>query len=170
MTASPSPSTGPTLALVGATGRFAEAIVSALALRDDRWGAIRLLAPGVTTRTLGVRGREQQIEVLREDAGDVLVRVAAGHVWDEAVAWTVEQGLGGVEALSGIPGSAGATPVQNVGAYGADVSQVLVSLRAWDRLVPGGGAGRRRAGGGQCARVGDGALGAILGRALRDGG
>lgn len=36
------------------------------------------------------------IEVLREDAGDVLVRVAAGHVWDEAVAWTVEQGLGGV--------------------------------------------------------------------------
>ena len=80
------------------------------------------------------------IEVLREDAGDVLVRVAAGHVWDEAVAWTVEQGLGGVEALSGIPGSAGATPVQNVGAYGADVSQVLVSLRAWDREAPGGGA------------------------------
>ncbi|WP_282072387.1 aspartate-semialdehyde dehydrogenase [Janibacter hoylei] len=68
MTASPSPSTGPTLALVGATGRFAEAIVSALALRDDRWGDIRLLAPGVTTRTLGVRGREQQIEVLREDS------------------------------------------------------------------------------------------------------
>ena len=80
------------------------------------------------------------IEVLREDGGDVLVRVAAGHAWDEAVAWTVEQGLGGVEALSGIPGSAGATPVQNVGAYGADVSQVLVSLRAWDREAPGGGA------------------------------
>ncbi|TFI32126.1 FAD-binding protein, partial [Micrococcus endophyticus] len=58
---------------------------------------------------------------------------AAGHPWDDAVAWTVEHGLVGIEALSGIPGSAGATPVQNVGAYGADVSQVLVSLRAWDR-------------------------------------
>ncbi|MGW9737329.1 UDP-N-acetylmuramate dehydrogenase [Micrococcus luteus] len=72
------------------------------------------------------------------DGGDhageaVVVRIAAGHPWDDAVAWTVEHGLGGIEALSGIPGSAGATPVQNVGAYGADVSQVLVSLRAWDR-------------------------------------
>ena len=63
----------------------------------------------------------------------VVVRVAAGHPWDDAVAWTVAHGLGGIEALSGIPGSAGATPVQNVGAYGADVSQVLVALRAWDR-------------------------------------
>lgn len=63
----------------------------------------------------------------------VLVRIAAGHPWDGAVAWTVAHGLGGIEALSGIPGSAGATPVQNVGAYGADVSQVLVALRAWDR-------------------------------------
>ena len=63
----------------------------------------------------------------------VVVRVAAGHPWDDAVAWTVAHGLGGIEALSGIPGSAGATPVQNVGAYGADVSQVLIALRAWDR-------------------------------------
>lgn len=70
----------------------------------------------------------------------VLVRIAAGQPWDAAVAWTVEHGLAGIEALSGIPGSAGATPVQNVGAYGADVSQVLVSLRAWDRQAPGGGA------------------------------
>lgn len=76
-----------------------------------------------------------------EAEGDaVVVRIAAGQPWDAAVAWTVERGLAGVEALSGIPGSAGATPVQNVGAYGADVSQVLVSLRAWDRQVPGGGA------------------------------
>jgi len=89
------------------------------------------------------------VEVLEEGSaagggeaeGDaVVVRVAAGHPWDDAVAWTVEQGLAGIEALSGIPGSAGATPVQNVGAYGADVSQVLVSLRAWDREAPGGGA------------------------------
>ena len=61
------------------------------------------------------------------------VRMAAGQHWDEAVARTVEHGLSGLEALSGIPGCAGATPVQNVGAYGADVSQTLVSVRAWDR-------------------------------------
>jgi UDP-N-acetylmuramate dehydrogenase len=66
-------------------------------------------------------------------ADGVTVRMAAGQGWDEAVAWTVARGLSGLEALSGIPGSAGATPVQNVGAYGADVSQTLVSVRAWDR-------------------------------------
>jgi len=68
VTAFPSSSARPTLALVGATGRFAEAIASALALRDDAWGEIHLLAPGVSTRTLSVRGREQVIEPLREDS------------------------------------------------------------------------------------------------------
>lgn len=80
---------------------------------------VRLAFPGIT-RT-------------GEDDGHVTVRMAAGQDWDEAVAWTVDQGLAGLEALSGIPGSAGATPVQNVGAYGADVAQTLVSVRAWDR-------------------------------------
>lgn len=70
MTASPSPTTGPTLALVGATGRFAEAVVSALALRDDPWGEVRLYEEGVSTRTLTVRGREQPVETLREDSFD----------------------------------------------------------------------------------------------------
>lgn len=65
--------------------------------------------------------------------GTVPVTIEAGHPWDEAVAWTVEHELGGLEALSGIPGAAGATPVQNVGAYGADVSNTLVSIEAWDR-------------------------------------
>lgn len=68
MTSIPSPSAGPTLALAGATGRFAEALVAAMALRDDRWGEIRLLSPGVTTRTLSVRGQEQPVEPLREDS------------------------------------------------------------------------------------------------------
>lgn len=67
--------------------------------------------------------------------GGVVVTVAAGHTWDEAVAWTVERDYAGLEALSGIPGSAGATPVQNVGAYGAEVAQTLVDLRAWDRAA-----------------------------------
>lgn len=68
MTSTPSSTTGPTLALVGATGRFAEAVVAAFALRDDPWGEVRLYTPGVTTRTLSVRGREQPVETLREDS------------------------------------------------------------------------------------------------------
>ncbi|MFB9377405.1 UDP-N-acetylmuramate dehydrogenase [Kineococcus gynurae] len=59
--------------------------------------------------------------------------VAAGEDWDAFVARTVELGLSGMEALSGIPGSVGATPVQNVGAYGQDVSQTVSAVRTWDR-------------------------------------
>ena len=65
--------------------------------------------------------------------GTVTVRVQAGHPWDEVVAQTLQAGCSGLEALSGIPGLAGATPVQNVGAYGADVSHSITSVRAWDR-------------------------------------
>ena len=67
--------------------------------------------------------------------GTAVVTVAAGADWDETVDWTVRRRYSGLEALSGIPGSAGATPVQNVGAYGADVSQTLLDVRAWDRAV-----------------------------------
>jgi UDP-N-acetylmuramate dehydrogenase len=59
--------------------------------------------------------------------------VQAGEPWDDLVAYTVEQRLGGMEALSGIPGSTGATPVQNVGAYGQEVGQVITAVRVWDR-------------------------------------
>lgn len=64
--------------------------------------------------------------------GDTLT-VAAGEVWDEFVATCASEGLSGVEALSGIPGFVGAVPMQNVGAYGQDVSETIVRLRAWDR-------------------------------------
>lgn len=64
---------------------------------------------------------------------EVIVTLAAGQDWDAAVEWTVNRGLVGLEALSGIPGAAGAVPVQNVGAYGAEVSQTLMDVRAWDR-------------------------------------
>ncbi|MEX1909720.1 aspartate-semialdehyde dehydrogenase [Janibacter sp. Y6] len=60
----------PTLAVVGATGRFARALVAAMALHDDPWGEIRLLSPRLTTSTLPVRGREQQIDVLTERSFD----------------------------------------------------------------------------------------------------
>jgi UDP-N-acetylmuramate dehydrogenase len=72
------------------------------------------------------------------------VRAEAGAVWDDVVVTTIEHGLGGLECLSGIPGSAGATPVQNVGAYGAEVSDTITRVRVLDRdtgavrWVPGG--------------------------------
>lgn len=56
------------------------------------------------------------------------VSIEAGQNWDEFVAWTVSQGLQGVEAMSGIPGTAGAAPIQNVGAYGQEIVQTLVSV------------------------------------------
>jgi len=62
-----------------------------------------------------------------------LLRAEAGAVWDDVVVKAIEHGLGGLECLSGIPGSAGATPVQNVGAYGAEVSDTITRVRLLDR-------------------------------------
>ncbi|OBI43239.1 UDP-N-acetylmuramate dehydrogenase [Mycobacterium colombiense] len=62
-----------------------------------------------------------------------LVRAQAGAVWDDVVVTAIERGLGGLECLSGIPGSAGATPVQNVGAYGAEVSDTITRVRVLER-------------------------------------
>lgn len=64
----------------------------------------------------------------------VEVRVAAGEDWDALVARAVARGWSGIEALSGIPGAVGSTPIQNVGAYGQDVSQTISRVRTWDRL------------------------------------
>ncbi|MBG0853237.1 UDP-N-acetylmuramate dehydrogenase [Streptomyces spinoverrucosus] len=61
------------------------------------------------------------------------LELAAGEVWTDAVARTVEAGLAGVECLAGIPGSAGATPIQNVGAYGQEVSSTITEVIAYDR-------------------------------------
>ena len=68
---------------------------------------------------------------VRED-GNAL-EVAAGEPWDPLVARCVDAGLAGFECLSGIPGSVGATPIQNVGAYGQEVAETIVSVRAYDR-------------------------------------
>ncbi|WP_421736008.1 UDP-N-acetylmuramate dehydrogenase [Cellulomonas sp.] len=61
------------------------------------------------------------------------LNVPAGTPWDDVVRYAVEQELTGIETLSGIPGSTGATPVQNVGAYGQEVSQSIATVRVWDR-------------------------------------
>ncbi len=65
--------------------------------------------------------------------GVITVTAQAGQPWDELVQETVRREASGLEALSGIPGFTGATPVQNVGAYGADVSQTISMVRVWDR-------------------------------------
>jgi UDP-N-acetylmuramate dehydrogenase len=94
---------------------------SNLVIADDGW-------PGVVVR-VGSRGRS----VERRPDGSVLLTVEAGEDWDEVVAATVADGLGGLECLSGIPGRTGATPVQNVGAYGVEIADVLVDVDIYDR-------------------------------------
>jgi UDP-N-acetylmuramate dehydrogenase len=72
------------------------------------------------------------IEVQEEDAENVYLHIGAGENWDGVVAKSVELGLTGIEGLSLIPGTAGATPIQNVGAYGQEIAQTLVSVEAYD--------------------------------------
>ncbi|WP_109510171.1 UDP-N-acetylmuramate dehydrogenase [Nocardioides speluncae] len=69
--------------------------------------------------------------------GGVTVTIAAGETWEDVVAQAVASGWVGIEALSGIPGSIGATPIQNVGAYGQEVSQTVARVRVWDRVLKG---------------------------------
>ncbi|MEQ3554574.1 UDP-N-acetylmuramate dehydrogenase [Pseudonocardia nematodicida] len=73
------------------------------------------------------------ISYARRDDDTVVAAVDAGEDWDDVVAATVAEGLGGLECLSGIPGRTGATPVQNVGAYGVEVSDLLVDVDLYDR-------------------------------------
>ncbi|HYP43929.1 MAG TPA: UDP-N-acetylmuramate dehydrogenase [Propionibacteriaceae bacterium] len=78
-----------------------------------------------------VRTRGLKAEV--SACSGAVVRVAAGEGWEALVARTVAEEWSGLEALSGIPGSTGASPIQNIGAYGADVSQTIASVATWDR-------------------------------------
>jgi UDP-N-acetylmuramate dehydrogenase len=70
--------------------------------------------------------------VLNEDDSSAVVKIYAGEVWDEAVAKTVENGWSGIEFLSLIPGTVGAAPVQNIGAYGAELSETLLEVEVFD--------------------------------------
>lgn len=71
-------------------------------------------------------------DILNEDAQATTVKIGAGEVWDKVVEKTAAMGLSGIEALSAIPGTAGATPVQNVGAYGQEIAQTLIELEAYN--------------------------------------
>jgi UDP-N-acetylmuramate dehydrogenase len=84
---------------------------------------------------LVVRNRIPGFEILEDDASHTIVRIGAGENWDDIVKRTVEMNLTGIEAMSAIPGTAGAAPIQNVGAYGQEIADTLVSLEAYDNIT-----------------------------------
>ena len=71
-------------------------------------------------------------ELVEEDDSSATLRFGAGEKWDDVVSWSVDKNLSGIEFLSAIPGSTGAAPVQNIGAYGAELNDVLVEVGAYD--------------------------------------
>ncbi|MCD4533519.1 UDP-N-acetylmuramate dehydrogenase [Nocardioides sp. cx-169] len=144
-----------TLRLGGPAGRFVTAtteaeLVEAVSAADAAGEPVLVLGggsnlvvadegfPGVVVH-VATRGIDPDVPEGETDAscGGVLVTVAAGESWDGLVATAVERGWVGVEALSGIPGAVGATPIQNVGAYGQEVAQTVASVRVWDRTLRG---------------------------------
>ena len=74
----------------------------------------------------------RSLDILADEAEYVDIRVEAGADWDELVAWSVDKGLWGIENLSAIPSSVGAAPVQNIGAYGAEVKDVITTVEYFD--------------------------------------
>ncbi|MEU5691435.1 UDP-N-acetylmuramate dehydrogenase [Actinosynnema sp. NPDC020468] len=134
-----------TLRLGGPAARFVRAttaaeIVDAVRAVDAEGDPLLLLGGGsnLVIADAGFAGTVVQVATTGrrlDPLGDGLVQltVEAGEDWDSVVAEAVAQGLGGLECLSGIPGLVGATPVQNVGAYGVEISQVLTSVDLLDR-------------------------------------
>nr|WP_299038053.1 UDP-N-acetylmuramate dehydrogenase [uncultured Pseudokineococcus sp.] len=124
-----------------AVARSADELVDAVRGADDRGEPVLLVAGGsnllvgdddlpATAVVVASRGlRREPVDA----CGGVWVTAEAGHPWEDLVAETTANGWLGLEALSGIPGSTGATPVQNVGAYGTDVAATLAQVRTWDR-------------------------------------
>jgi len=103
----------------------------ALPVRVLGGGSNVVLAPefdGITA-LMALKGKR----VVAEDENGILIEAAAGETWHDLVAWTIEQGLGGIENLALIPGTVGAAPVQNIGAYGAELADHFASLVAYDR-------------------------------------
>jgi UDP-N-acetylmuramate dehydrogenase len=134
-----------TLRLGGPARRFAEAaseaeLVAQVRSADERGEPLLVLGGGsnLVIADEGFPGTVVRVAtrgIRREPDGADAVRltVAAGEDWDTVVTQVAAEGLAGLECLSGIPGLTGATPIQNVGAYGQEVAQTLVTVRAYDR-------------------------------------
>jgi UDP-N-acetylmuramate dehydrogenase len=133
---------GPARRIVHAASE--EQLIASVRGADESGVPLLLLAGGsnLVIADDGFAGTVVSIETrgvqVDEDAcSGATVTVAAGESWDDFVGRAVSRGWVGIEALSGIPGSVGATPIQNVGAYGQEVSETVASLRCWDRVTGG---------------------------------
>jgi UDP-N-acetylmuramate dehydrogenase len=117
------------------TAMTAEQLVAAVRSADDAGEAV-LVVGGGSNLVVADAGWPGVVVLVRTDGieriGDE-VTVQAGVVWDDLVAHTVREGWSGLAPMSGIPGLAGATPVQNVGAYGSEVADTITRLRVYDR-------------------------------------
>jgi len=113
------------------TAKTNEEIIQAL----DFAGPILLLGGGsnLLISDSGFNGRVIQIKTSGMNNLEHGVKVAAGENWDDFVAWAVQQGYGQLAPLTGIPGTVGATPIQNVGAYGTDVRELISSVEVLNR-------------------------------------
>ena len=127
---------GPARWLLRATS--AEAVASAHAWAADRGVPLFVLGGGSNlviadegVDALVLHMALTGVDVSRSGA-DTIMTAGAGESWDALVALAVSRGLAGVECLSGIPGTVGGTPVQNVGAYGQEVGHVIDSIAAFD--------------------------------------
>ncbi|MCS0602936.1 UDP-N-acetylmuramate dehydrogenase [Streptomyces sp. LP11] len=124
---------GPAARLVTAA---TDAEVIAAVREADESGTPLLVVGGGSNLVIGDKGFDGtalRIATRGVELRGTTLELAAGEVWSDAVARTVEAGLAGIECLAGIPGSAGATPIQNVGAYGQEVSATISEVVAYDR-------------------------------------
>ncbi len=131
-----------TIGLGGPARDFASAsseedLIEAVSAADARGEPVLVLGGGsnLVVADEGFDGTVVQVAIggVHMDGAPGTVTVAAGEDWDAAVARTVAAGLSGLECLSGIPGLAGATPIQNVGAYGQEVRETITHVRVYDR-------------------------------------
>lgn len=124
---------GPARRLV--TAGTDDELVGAVREADARGEPVLLLGGGsnLVVSDDGFPGTAVRIATQGVELRGSVLELAAGEVWSDAVAATVRAGLAGVECLAGIPGSAGATPIQNVGAYGQEVSSTITQVVAYDR-------------------------------------
>jgi UDP-N-acetylmuramate dehydrogenase len=138
-----------TLRLGGSASTWIEAsteaaFISALSAADEAGEKVLILGGG-SNLVVGDEGFDGTVIRITttgvtaeaESSAEVLVTVAAGENWDAFVAQAVSSGWIGVETLAGIPGTVGATPMQNVGAYGQEVGQTIAHVRVWDRRLKG---------------------------------
>lgn len=126
---------GPAARLLTAT---TDAEVVAAVREADDSGTPLLVIGGGSNLVIGDKGFDGtalRIATKGFELVGTALELAAGEIWTEAVARTVEAGLAGIECLAGIPGSAGATPIQNVGAYGQEVASTITEVVAYDRYT-----------------------------------